>query len=192
MQKLVIIWFVLFAFGVNSLQAQNKSRYDTAWLEYHSAQRATLYSAVLPGLGQAYNHHYWKVPIVYAGFGVIVYFIDFNTQKYHEYRDGYYNLANNTGDESYKQLPSYPTFDADKELILQNFQRNRDYFRRWREISILSFVGFYLLNIIEANISAHFLHFDISDELAFDIIPTITPANALGNKNAGLTLSFRF
>lgn len=192
MQKHIITGLLLLLFGLNSLHAQKKSSRDTAWLEHHSTQRATLYSAVLPGLGQAYNRDYWKVPIVYAGFGVIVYFIDYNTRKYYDYRDGYFNLANNTGDESYKELPSYPTFDADKELILQNFQRNRDYFRRWREISILSFVGFYLLNIIEANISGHFLHFDISEELAFDVMPSLAPIDPLGNRNAGLTLSLRF
>ena len=194
MEKKVFIGLLFIILTGNSILAQKKSRRDTAWLEHHSAQRATLYSAVLPGLGQAYNHHYWKVPIVYAGFGVIVYFIDFNTQKYHDYRDGYYNLANNTGDESYKELPVYPPshLGYTKEDILIIFQDYRDYFRRWREISILSFVGFYLITIIEANISAHFLHFDISDELAFDIIPAITPANGLGNKNAGLALRFRF
>lgn len=194
MTKYMIAFLALLLISMHDTKAQQISKRDSAWIEQHSTQRATLYSAVLPGLGQAYNRHYWKVPIVYAGFAVIVYFIDYNTRKYYAYRDGYFNLANDTGDESYKELPSYPAFperypEAD---ILQNFERNRDAFRRYREISILSFVGFYLLNIIEANISAHFLHFDISEELAFDVRPSLNPIDALGNKNAGLTLSFKF
>lgn len=196
-KRTFILPFCLLLF--TSLEAggqQNEAARDTAWLNNHSTQRATLYSAVLPGLGQAYNRQYWKVPIVYAGFAVIVYFIIDNTRNYYGYRDGYYNLRNETGDDSYKELNLYKRYadlpGYDREVMLDIFSRARDYYRRYREVSILSFAGFYLLNIIEANISAHFLHFDIGEDLTVDVIPSMNHASILGNKNAGLTLSFRF
>ena len=51
--------------------------------------RAAFYSALVPGLGQAYNKKYWKIPIVYAGLGAGIYYYTFNQNKYHEYRDEY-------------------------------------------------------------------------------------------------------
>ena len=41
--------------------------------------KAAFYSAVLPGLGQAYNKKYWKIPFVYVAIGTSLYFyIDSN------------------------------------------------------------------------------------------------------------------
>ena len=52
--------------------------------------KAAFYSAILPGLGQAYNKRYWKIPIVYAALGAGVYFIIDNNKKYNDYRDIYF------------------------------------------------------------------------------------------------------
>jgi len=61
-------------------------------VEVHSPKKATIYSAILPGLRQAYNKKYWKIPIIYAGFGTIGYFIGWNNGFYSTYKQAYLSL----------------------------------------------------------------------------------------------------
>ena len=63
--------------------------------------RAAFYSALVPGLGQAYNKKYWKIPIVYAGLGAGLYYYTFNQNKYHEYRDEYKRRLDGTFDPNH-------------------------------------------------------------------------------------------
>ena len=67
-----------------------------------SPAKAAFYSAILPGLGQAYNKKYWKIPIVYGAIGTGVYFYVTNNKEYNRYRDAYKSrLAGFTNDEFY-------------------------------------------------------------------------------------------
>src|SRR6187551_3251968 len=74
--------FILTAF----LILFQSSRAQTDSTEVHSPKKATIYSAVLPGLGQAYNKKYWKIPIIYAGLGTSAYFFSFNHKEYSKTR----------------------------------------------------------------------------------------------------------
>lgn len=127
--------------------------------------RASLYSAILPGLGQAYNGDYWKIPIFYTGLAVCGYCLGYNQTQYNRYRNMYiaYNEGTYTGNLSQDNIVWY-----------------RDQHRRYRDYSIIATVLVYALNIIDANVFAHFNTFDISDDITFNIEPavinTITPA----------------
>ena len=102
LQNLLMVGFLFLIFSCffgSSLQAQKKI--DEMKLmriiksEGHSAQKATLYSAVIPGWGQAYNRKYWKIPIVWAGLGGVGYFIYSNNSGYNQYKDYYIFLFDN-------------------------------------------------------------------------------------------------
>ncbi len=85
-----------------------------------SPARAAFYSAVLPGLGQAYNGKYWKIPIVYTALGVGVYFYLENDRQYDRYRNAYKSrLAGNTDDEFYSESgqPRFPPADSLKHNV---------------------------------------------------------------------------
>ncbi|NQU87895.1 MAG: hypothetical protein HQ541_19270, partial [Mariniphaga sp.] len=140
--------------------------------EIHSPKKATIYSAILPGLGQAYNKKYWKIPIIYAGFGVIVYFIDYNNNWYRLFKNAYVDLSVTTGFDKevfiskYKEdLPLLSTIDYDNSVEMKNtldyLTKYQDYSRRNRDLLIIGTAVFYALNIIDASVDAHLFDFDI-------------------------------
>ncbi|WP_430412486.1 DUF5683 domain-containing protein [Kordia sp.] len=144
-----------------------------------SPSKAAFYSAILPGLGQAYNKKYWKIPIVYAALGTGVYFYISNNKQYNRYRTAYKQRLAGMKDEFSIVVP-----DADALIDAQEFyQRNRD-------LSLLLTVVAYVLNIVDANVDAHLLQFNVSDDLSFR--PHIDQNEIDFNRNLGLTLNFKF
>lgn len=148
----------------------------------HSPKRAALLSAMLPGLGQAYNKKYWKIPLVYAGIGTIGYFIGWNNKNYKIYRQAYNDIAD--GDKttnSFLDIEAAKYYDLDNPTQYNNFKtglsRQQDYLRRNRDLLIISMAAFYGLNIIDASVDAHFFDFDISEDLTFNWQPTLNTFN---------------
>lgn len=140
--------------------------------------KAAFYSAVLPGLGQAYNKKYWKIPLVYGALGTSIYFYVNNNKKYHEFRDVYkQRLEGYTGDQ-------YSYLDNDRLVQAQKFyQRNRD-------LSALVTVAFYVLNIVDANVDAHLMQYNVNDNLSLK--PDWYRNDFTSKQNLGVTLSYQF
>ncbi len=148
--------------------------------EVHSPRKATIYSAVLPGLGQAYNKKYWKIPLIYAGFGAIGYFINWNNENYQLFRKGYQDLTDdNPETQDYLKIEAVRrnNFDLDNPNQFSTLKTallsQQDYYRRNRDLLIISFIGFYGLNIIDASVDAHLYDFDISDDLTLNWQPSM-------------------
>ncbi len=136
----------------------------------HSPRKAGFYSAVLPGLGQAYNRQYWKMPLMYAGIGTATGVFLFNFKQYIIYRDAYRLMLQGkpTGiriiDQNYYQ-------PADVKFV-------RDAYRQYVDYSALGFLGVYLYNVIDAVVFAHLYKFDMSNDLGFRFGPVLHPENA--------------
>ncbi|WP_309640812.1 DUF5683 domain-containing protein [Flavobacterium sp.] len=140
--------------------------------------KAAFYSAILPGLGQAYNKKYWKIPLVYGALGATLYFYSTNNSKYHEFRDAYKDrLAGNPN-------PKYDYLDDSRLIQAQRF------YRRNRDLSMLLTVGFYALNIIDANIDAHLGQFNVNDNLS--IRTDLYPDERYKKPTFGLALNYTF
>ena len=140
--------------------------------------KAAFYSAILPGLGQAYNKKYWKIPLVYAGIGTSLYFYIDNNRKYNQYRDAYKRRLEGYTDDKFSYL------DNSRLIAGQKFyQRNRD-------LSALVTVGFYVLNIIDANVDAALIQFNVNENLSFK--PEIYPNDVTFRPNVGLTFNYTF
>lgn len=146
--------------------------------------KAAFYSAVLPGLGQAYNRKYWKIPIVYAGIGTGIYFWVQQDQEYDRFRNAFKRrLAGFTDDEFYGDGDE-PLVSNDRLIDAQRrAQKNKD-------ISIIVAVAFYLINIVDANVDAHLRQYNINDDLS--LVPQLQIDPVSTQASYGLSLKFNF
>ncbi len=163
--------------GPDSLATDTTARIKTL-LPEHSPRKASLYSAILPGMGQAYNRKYWKIPLIYAGFGAFGYFIGWNNRNYTTSRQAYKDLTDKDPlTESYKNLKQIIYFDLNNPSSVANLKQglisSQDYYRRNRDLLVIITAAFYGLNIIDASVDAHFFNWDISDDLSFRWEPSL-------------------
>jgi len=158
----------LFLAGVLLMAVNGVSAQDTdtvpgkTAVRNHSPRKATLYSIVLPGLGQVYNHKYWKVPLIYGAGGAFAYYVGYNQLKYKKFRDAYAD-----GTAGSKALIDGRFYEYD---ILP---RGRDHYRRNRDLSVIGLGVIYFLNVVDAMIDASFFYYDVSDDLSLHIQPAL-------------------
>ncbi len=162
-----LILFILLFNGSAAYGQKHTGIYisDTTSQSYHSPMKATLLSAALPGLGQAYNQKYWKIPLVYAGYGALAYFANYHNNLYHKYLDHYLAYINDEPD-------IIELYGEGKSDVLQ---RQKERFRRYRDLVFISMGALYIINIIDANVDAHLFYFDINEDLTLNIQPQINP-----------------
>jgi len=192
--SMLLILFVTTGFSVYSQQSVNDSITVKKPEVVHSPRRATIYSAVLPGLGQIYNRKYWKVPIVYGGFITLGYFINNNNEVYMTYKQAYADiLDNDPNTKSYENLKSVAAgwlLPEKKTQLTEKLKGAKDQWRRYRDMVVIGTAVFYAVNIIDASVDAHFFNFDISDDLTINWAPG--PVMSFDNKSIGLNCRFTF
>ena len=138
----------------------------------HSPKKATIMSACLPGLGQIYNHKWWKVPIVYAGLGGLGYLVYSNYSEYRSYLHAY---EFKTGD-----LPEGITLtphetDLAGKYAANQLQTYKESYRRNFELYAILTLAWYGLNVVDACVDGHLYTYDINDDLSFSIDPYLRP-----------------
>jgi len=195
MLQKIIYSLIICIFCWNPFYAQKKNKQkeekieegvptlESQMIDPLSPARAAFYSAVLPGLGQAYNKKYWKIPIVYAALGTGVYFIVDNQQEYDRYRTAYKLRISGRPDE-FDGTGGQPNISEDGLI------RAQDILKKNRDLAVFITLGLYALNIIEANVDAHL------DDRAFNRNLSWRPSlyvNPVNNEPiAGLNLKFDF
>ena len=170
-----------FLFLVNIANAQIAQKDSISLSAKERANRAALFSAIIPGLGQVYNKKYWKLPILYAGFGTLYYFISSNNTELKKYKTALI-LRNDNDSNTVDQFPRF----SDADLTVR-----KDFYRRNRDLSYILTGVLYTLNIIDAYVDSQLMDFDISDDLSMHTAPTLfqTPGSEM---RAGLQLIFTF
>lgn len=138
-------------------------------------KRALWLAIVLPGAGQIYNRKYWKLPIIYGGFIGCTYALMWNGTMYRDYSQAYQDIMDNDANtKSYEDfLPVGYDVNGRLEYLQNLFKRKKNYFRRYRDLSIIAMIGVYLLSIVDAYVDAELSSFDISRDLTMKVRPTI-------------------
>ena len=144
---------------------------------------AAFYSAILPGLGQAYNKQYWKLPFVYGAMATSMYYFSINNESYKRYRNAYKIREAGYQDEF--------TLDDGTTLISrEGLVSAQKTLKQNRETSLLLFISFYVLQIVDASVSAHLLQFNVNDKISFD--PKIFSDPNDNKPFIGLTFNYKF
>jgi hypothetical protein len=169
--------------------------------------RATMLAVAFPGLGQIYNRKYWKIPLVYAGFGALFYSAGFNSSAYNKYMKAYQDFTDaipetdsylavivNADPTSYDKVKYPLTYKASDYSYYQDAMlRMVDYYKRYRDLSYIGIAGWYLLSVLDANVDASLFNYDISNNLELAVFPTPLqlPGGYTGaGVNVGLRVTF--
>ena len=150
-----------------------------------SPVKATMMAAAFPGLGQVYNRKYWKIPLVYAGFGALGYSIIRNSQNFDGYMEAYQDLTDGVPETvSYEKYTSaFDSGEIDPALEADNYNPQThswvkdqmlnaiSFYRRYRDLSYIGVGIWYIVSILDANVDAIMSDYDISPELKLSVEP---------------------
>ncbi len=168
----------------------------------HDPRIATRRSLIIPGWGQAYNHEYWKIPVVWGALAIPTYTYFYNI-KYYKITQFAYNALYQATYGSYGIGSGIPPTTADSaglknidpiikdavlagRLDLAGLQSFRNSFKKDSDYSILWFILLWGINIADATVFGHLKNFDVSNDLALHVEPKYDPIL----KTPGVSLVF--
>ena len=157
--------------------------------------RAVWMSALFPGLGQVYNRRYWKLPIVVGAYLGLGYATSWNNSMLDDYSRAYRDISDNDPTtKSYMDFfpPTVSEESLDKTWLTSLLQSRKNFYRRNRDLCIISMVGVYLLAMVDAYVDASLSHFDVSPDLSMDIAPAIIPEGRGQRPAFGLQWALNF
>ncbi|MFQ3340635.1 MAG: hypothetical protein ACI9TK_000287 [Flavobacteriaceae bacterium] len=140
--------------------------------------KAAFYSAIIPGLGQAYVGKGWKVPLVYAAIGASLYYYDLNNKVMNKYRTAYKRRLNGFFDDEF--------LETEIPITTEQLLLGMDFHKNYRDIAMILAATAYMLNILDANVSAHLLQFNVNDDLS------LSPNFVFDPGMTGLSLAIKF
>lgn len=146
--------------------------------------KAAFYSAIFPGMGQLYNKKYWKVPIVWASLAIPTYYYQINNRDYKRYRTAYKLRKNGLQDE-------FTDDDGVSSVSLTTLETAQEQLSENRDMSLLSGVIIYILQIVEASVNAHLLQFNTDDNLSFKPAVLMDPIR-IQTPSVGFTIKYNF
>ena len=157
---------------------------NTIKIKRHSPLYATLFSLAIPGLGQAYNRKYWKIPVIYAGFAGLGYAIYFTGSNFRGYRAAYRVQVDGNADTyaSYKGVDDVNTLKS-----------YRDYYKKNLDVSAICTAVWYALVLIDAAVDAHLFEWNMKDDISVSWRPTIiSGATNYSQAAAGINIHLQF
>jgi hypothetical protein len=187
MRFLLVLVFGFFSFALHAQESSTtnklKNSSDTIRKRpVHSPKKAALLSAILPGAGQVYNRKYWKVPVLAAGAGALVYSFQFNQKNYSLFKT----------ELIHRQAGSAEINTELSNLSDANLNELQDFYRRNRDLTVVGMALLYALNILDATVDAHLFDFNVNEDLSLNIRPKTLYSSISSMPIAGLGLTLNF
>lgn len=168
-----------------------------------NSTKAVIYAAIFPGLGQIYNRKYWKLPILYGGLIGCVYAITWNNKNLTDISAAHQKLMydrKHHQDEPWMWSDKWKYYDntGNPEQRINNPQfsdwlkSSKDFYRRYRDLSIFIAIGVYALGIIDAYVDAELFNFDISPDLSMKVEPVVAPETKHNPRTYGVSCHLTF
>jgi hypothetical protein len=177
----ILLYSCFFFFALTSWS--QKEVLDT--IPEHPFRKSILFSTIVPGGGQIRNsilkkrgfkHAVWKVPLIYGAIGYATYTLIQNQQTQKSLKTEYMNRLEGSITD-----PRWLEYDDQGVLYLY-----RQYLDQ-RDLSILALGAIYLLQIVDAGVESHFIHFDVTDDLSIEVQPTV-----LYSQVPGININLKF
>ena len=140
--------------------------------------KSAFFSAIIPGLGQAFIGKGWKIPIIYGLIGTAVYSYDLQNKEMNSYRTAYKRRKNGFFDDEY--------LETDIPITTEQLLLGMEFHKNYRDMAIILGAVAYILNILDANVSAHLLQFNVSDDLS------LTPNFIFNEEQTGIRIALKF
>lgn len=168
--------------------------------------KATMLAVAFPGLGQVYNRKYWKIPLVYAGFGALVYTISFNGNNYNKMMKAYQDFTDKIpATQSYIPLISWAqpseydpvlfpltAVPSNTSWVKDRLLESVDYYKKYRDLSYIGIAAWYVLTVIDANVDASLFNYDISNKLDLAISPVRMPVSGFFGAGINIGIVYTF
>jgi hypothetical protein len=184
MRFLLVLVFGIFSFALLAQESPKsiikKPAKDST--HKHSPKKAALFSAIIPGAGQIYNRKYWKVPVIAAGAGALVYSFQFNQKNYSLFKKELINRQSGS-----------PEINTElNNLSDANLNELQDFYHRNRDLTIVGMALLYALNVLDATVDAHLFDFNVNEDLSMNIRPQTLYSSISSMPIAGLGLTLNF
>jgi hypothetical protein len=194
--------------AITNENAKNVANKDATTFK-PNPKTAYLMAAIFPGFGQIYNRQYWKLPIVYGGFVGFIYAISWNNKNLQDYSNAYFDIKRDYAEyikdpassapenwsQNWKDFTN-PNRDPATYLTDTNFHNQlksgKDFYRRYRDLSIILSVAFYLICMADSYVDAQMFDFDVSPDLSFRVAPELLPATMCTSRSFGLNVCMIF
>ena len=167
--------------------------------------KATMLAVAFPGLGQVYNRKYWKIPLVYAGFGVLAYSISFYTTNYNDMMKAYQDFTDKVPETAtYTRFVKIDPEEYDPVLHPETYNPSTaswvedgllsgvDAYKKYRDLSYIGVAAWYLLSVLDANVDASLFNYDISNNLGLAVSPLRVPVPGISLTGFNISLVYTF
>lgn len=167
--------------------------------------KATMLAVAFPGLGQVYNRKYWKIPLVYAGFGALAYSISFYTSHYNDMMKAYQDFTDKVPETaSYTKFVKIDPEEYDPVLHPETYNPSTaswvedgllsavDAYKKYRDLSYIGVAAWYLISVLDANVDASLFNYDISNNLNLAVEPFQMPAQRMALTGFRICLMYNF